>query len=51
VTAYARILRRIDRELHGTAEIVDADGNRVFEFTSVNKLARDTQLRNVTFLD
>ena len=51
VTAYARILRRIDRELHGTAEIVDADGNRVFEFTSVNKLARDTRLRNVTFLD
>jgi len=51
ITAHAKITHRVERELHGVAHVVDEDGNRVLEFKSVNKLARDTRLRNVSFLD
>ena len=51
VVAHGRIVERIDRELHGTAYVLDESGTRVFEFTAINKLARNTKVPNVTFSD
>lgn len=51
VTATGRIVKRVDRELHGECEVTNEDGTVVFEFRSVNKLARNTRIPNVTFRD
>ncbi len=51
VTAKARVARRDGRHLHGEAVVYDEEKNEVLHFSSVFKIAKDTQIKGITFRD
>jgi uncharacterized protein (TIGR00369 family) len=49
VTAEAEVVSREGRQLRGKAILYDEEGRAVLEFHSTFKIARDTQIRTVSF--
>lgn len=49
ITAKARVTAREGRILKGRATVYDEEDRAVMEFSSVFKMARDTQIRGITF--
>ena len=51
VTAKAKVVGREGRILKGQATLYDLEGRAVMEFSSTFKIAKDTQIRGITFED
>lgn len=51
VTARAEVLSRVDRVIEGRSVIYDEEGRAVMEFASTFKIARDTRIEGITYLD
>ncbi|HAA05654.1 MAG TPA: PaaI family thioesterase [Syntrophobacteraceae bacterium] len=51
VTARAKVVSKEGRTLKGHATVFDHDNRAVMEFSSTFKMARDTQIRGITFED
>lgn len=51
VTAKAKVFDREGRVLKGRATVYDQDNRAVMQFSSTFKIARDTQIRGITFQD
>ena len=49
VTAKAKVLGRKDRILTGQATVFNEEGRAVLEFQSTFKIARDSEIRDITF--
>src|SRR5689334_5077245 len=49
VTAKAEVVSRVDRIIEGRAVIYDDEERAVMEYLSTFKIARDTQIRGITF--
>lgn len=49
VTAKARVTGRQDRELTGQATVSNEEGTPVMEFRSAFRIARDSEIRGITF--
>jgi acyl-CoA thioesterase len=51
ITAKAEVVSRVDRLIEGRAVIYDDEQRAVTEYLCTFKIARDTQLRGITFSD
>ena len=51
ITARARVVKKHGRHLHGEAVVYEEDEKEVLCFSSVFKIAKDAQIKNITFAD
>ena len=51
VTAKARVTKRTGRHLHGEAMVAAEEKNDILHFSSVFKIAKDAQIKGITFTD
>lgn len=51
VTAEARVLDREDRTIRGQATVFNEEGRPVLEFRSTFRIARDSAIRDVSFIE
>jgi acyl-CoA thioesterase len=51
VTAKAKVVSKVDRIIEGRATIFDDEARVVMEFSSTFKIARDTHIEGITFLE